>query len=45
MDPEDPVPALYHHLMRGLKSGFIDLVNGEIEMGLKKLPISFAKRH
>ena len=45
MDPEDPVPALYHHLMRGLKSGFIDLVNGEIEMGLKKLPISGFERY
>jgi hypothetical protein len=45
MDPEDPVPALYNHLMHGLKSGFIDLVNGEIEMGLKKLPISGFERY
>jgi len=45
MDPEDPVPAFYNHLMFGIKDGFSDMVNGEVEMGLKKLPIGGFERY
>lgn len=45
MDPEDPVPAFYNHLMFGIKDGFNDMVNGEVEMGLKKLPIGGFERY
>jgi len=45
MDPEDPVPAFYNHLMFSIKDGFNDMVNGEVEMGLKKLPIGGFERY